>query len=426
MPGDILRNPRRKRHVVRPQRAMHRPLSGAQPLVQLRVHVADLVLKGDDALLEGSQLVEQGELGVDGGEEVLDLVVALLVHLVVARDGAVDGGELVVGALEAVVQVLELGLGGLEGVCVLVGDLFEVLGVGGHLLLAAVGKLGAAVGVAAGIFVSVVVSIVVIVIVVIIVVVVVVAARVEVVAGGVRSHNHLEDLKRVGAVWCRRSDAHKVALWQAHFARLKACLAVNLNPEAVAPLAQLDLRRPAQVAVAKLAVAKRQRVDIVMLREIGRAVVEEAAQHAALAAVRVNDQHQAVEAASIIDAAGAQVLAIAGHPDVEVAARSVGAAGAKVDVDDPVGVDQRVLAPDGAARIAWRNGGEDDLAGEDLWHAGLARDGEVGDVAWVVGRAYPGRRRDALAAIVIVSKQLAQNQTQDKTKQKHTALHIQN
>lgn len=110
MPGDILRDPCRERHVVRPQRAMDRPLGGAQPLVQLRVHVTDLILEGDDALLEGGQLVEQGELGVDGGEELLDLVVAVLVHLVVARDGAVDGGELVVGALEAVVQVLELGL----------------------------------------------------------------------------------------------------------------------------------------------------------------------------------------------------------------------------------------------------------------------------------------------------------------------------
>lgn len=372
MSGDILRDPRRERHVVRPQRAMHRPLSGAQPLVQLRVHVAHLILKGDDALLEGGQLVEQGELGVDGGEEVLDLVVALLVHLVVARDGAVDGGELVVGALEAVVQVLELRLGGLEGVCVLVGDLFEVLAVGGHLLLAAVGELGAAVGVAAGIFVTVVTIVVVVIVVIIVIVIVVAAAGVEVVAGSVRSHNHLEDLKRIGAVWRRRSDAHKVALWQANFARLKARLAVNLNSEAIAPLAQLDLRRPAQVAVAKLAVAKCQRVDIVMLREVGRAVVQKAAQHATLAAVRVNDQHQAVEAAGVIDAAGAQILAIAGYPDVEVAARPVGAAGAKVDVDDPVGVDQRVLAPDGAARIAWRNGGEDDLAGEDLWHAGLA------------------------------------------------------
>lgn len=309
----------------------------------------------------------------------------------------------------------------------MVGDLFEVLAAGGHLLLAVVGELGAAVGIAGGIVVTVVIVIVVIVV-IIVAVIVVVAAVLDVVAGSVRGDNHLEDLKRVGAVWRRGGDAHKVALWQAHFARLKARLAVNLHPEAVAPLAQLDLRRPAQVAVAELAVAKRQRVDVVVLRVVGRAVVEEAAQHAALAAVRVNDQYQTIEAAGVVDAAGAQVLAIAGHPDVEVAARPVGAAGAKVDVDDPVGVNQGVLAPDGAARIAWRNGGEDDLAGEDLWHAGLARDGEVGDVAWVVGRAYPGRHGDALAAIVIVSRQLAQKQNtrQDKTRQKHTALHIQN
>lgn len=161
---------------------------------------------------------------------------------------------------------------------------------------------------------------------------------------------------------------------------------------------------------------KGQLIHAVVLRVVHRSVIEEAAEHAALAAVRINHQHQTLEPARAVDALGANVLSMVCQPDIEVASSSIGTARTKVDVDDEVWVLQGLLAPNRTARIAWRNGGEDDLAGEDLGFVWLAGDDEVGDDAGIVCGAY-SKDRDTLAAISCAIESYLR---------KHTALHIQN
>ena len=103
-------------------------LSVVDHLAKITSHGAELALKILDLALQGIDVVKLAEVRLDVAEELVELVVALLVLLLVARDGAVDAGELVVGVLETVVQIHELSLGSLEDIGILIRELFIKLG----------------------------------------------------------------------------------------------------------------------------------------------------------------------------------------------------------------------------------------------------------------------------------------------------------
>ncbi len=90
---------------------------------------------------------------------------------------------------------------------------------------------------------------------------------------------------------------------------------------------------PAQVAVRIVAVAKGQRVNVVMAIVVRAAIIEEAADAAARAAVRVNNQHEPVELADGVDARGA--VPFLRVPHLHVASAALGARGAELDLGGP-------------------------------------------------------------------------------------------
>lgn len=199
-------------------------LDGSLSLVDHTAEVmaqgAHLVLEVIDLALQGADIVELSQVGLDVTEELMELVVALLVLLLVARDGAVDAGELVVGVLESVMEVHELGLGGLEDIGILVkqillkrivallGALRGVLGVLHRLWRW--GCLGMALGSSDGLSV-------------------------------VRHDDELEDLKGVRGVRGSSRDTELVTGGNAELVRLEAEHAIDVDTELVPALVNLDL-----------------------------------------------------------------------------------------------------------------------------------------------------------------------------------------
>ncbi|GKT81016.1 hypothetical protein ColTof4_13438 [Colletotrichum tofieldiae] len=195
--------------------------------------------------------------------------------------------------------------------------------------------------------------------------------------------DRLQAVVQVGKLRSRRCDGVGVGVGDGVQVNRAA---VNLDLEDTVGLAQLDLAGATEVAVVILAVAEGEGADVALGLVVGRAVVQEAAHHAAGAAVAVDDKDEAVEAGRRVGGAHADVgRATVGEPDVEVPARALGAVGSEVDVGDEVAVHHLLGAPDGTALVPGRDRGEDDFVGKDLGLVRLALEDKVGDVAVIVG-----------------------------------------
>jgi hypothetical protein len=164
---------------------------------------------------------------------------------------------------------------------------------------------------------------------------------------------------------------------------------VYLDTELGVGVAQLDLDRPAQVTIGEIAVAKRQAVDVVVRLVIVAAVVEEATDHAARAAVLVNHQQQTLELPDGIETLRPHgVCAVLRQPNVHVSGAPFGPIDSELNIGDPTLVVHWSFRPHSAALVAWRRRREDELVGEDLRDVGAALESEVGHRVGSLG-SYP-------------------------------------
>jgi len=100
----------------------------------------------------------------------------------------------------------------------------------------------------------------------------------------------LENLERVGVLACGGCYAKVIAGRKGNFLGAEADFVIDGNGQAVR-VAQLQSRRPSQVAVRIVAVAESESFKAAMSAEILRAVVQKAPDLAASAAVLVDHQH---------------------------------------------------------------------------------------------------------------------------------------
>lgn len=240
-------------------------------------------------------------------------------------------------------QILELGLGGLEDVGVLIPRTLEVIGVDGFALgdITFWGLLESGISF-----------------------VVVDDWRGLCIIG---HDDDLEDLEGIRCVRGGSGDTDVISGGHADQVALEAELPINFDLEDIDTLTDLDLGWATQVTIRELAVSPGQFVNVSKLAIVDGTIIQKGPHHAPCSAMGINDECQTSKLADGIDAAGADIpLSLFHQPDIKVAAATLGAVCAEVDICDPFCNLERVGGPDGAALVAGGDGGEDDFVGEDL------------------------------------------------------------
>lgn len=128
-----------------------------------------------------------------------------------------------------------------------------------------------------------------------------------------------------------------------------------------------------EIAICVFTVAKGEAVNIVVISEAGRSVVQEASYRTSTATVLVDDKNKTVELANSVDTRLANsIFAILDEPDLEIAASSFLTRGAKFELGRPFGVDNDGLSPCCTTRGARSGRSEDYAIREELGNVVLA------------------------------------------------------
>lgn len=261
---------------------------------------------------------------------------ALLPDTVVLAKSAEDGGQMVVDALDTVVQIGKLGLLSGNGGRILVGN-YVVIGIL-DLGLTSAAKVHLPLGLLLLLLLLVMLVLLVGVLLMgCIAVVVLGVVRTAIMMAVVGQNNKLEHFEGIRRIGGGGSDTDVVSGRKADLVALEAWAPGNFDAEFLVGLPNLDLGGTAEVPVTKAALTKSQAVYVVLGPIIGGAVVEEAAKHTARPAVLVDHQSQTIEPADCVDALGPDHMGtVPASQMLRLPPPRSGPFRTKLDIGDPV------------------------------------------------------------------------------------------
>lgn len=171
----------------------------------------------------------------------------------------------------------------------------------------------------------------------------------------------LVDLERVGVLRSSSRDTKEVTRRKVDLLAVEAGCAVDVNAETVSAVLDAQLAWSTQIAVCVIAMTKGQTVNVVVVLEVGRAVVQETTNRASTRTVLINDQSKTVEFADCIYTAltDSRTTSI-NEPEVQVSTTTLLTRSTELGLDDPFGLGDGIVGEDSTSCTAGSRRCEDD------------------------------------------------------------------
>ena len=174
----------------------------------------------------------------------------------------------------------------------------------------------------------------------------------------------LVELKRIGVLRSSGGDTEEVARRKVDLLAVEAGCTVDIDTETMSTVLDAQLAGATQIAVGIVTVTKGQTVNVVVILEVGGAVVEETANRASARAVLVDDKSKTVELANgVYTALADSRTASVDEPEVQVTTATLLTRSTELGLNNPFRLGDGVIGEDGTPCAAGSGRSEDDAVG---------------------------------------------------------------